>query len=249
MALAFPYILFNVEDKAIGLVALATISGVSNTLDSIPAILIGQPSAATQVTFLEGHQLARQGKSRLYAGGGLRRLCAWRHLRRDAARHRHSGGASVRAQVRLLGDRGNGSHRHRDGNRAQPWRHGQGDHRCVRWHAARHHRVVGRQAHGGSVRQDGSGALHPGTLRPAGVDRPHDQPPARRTEGRGNLDCGSHAWGEVRHLSLADDAAPIRLRRFPRSDPRRRLGCCGLAGLRVSASCSRRTNRSSARAR
>ena len=63
MALAFPYILFNVEDKAIGLVALATISGVSNTLDSIPAILIGQPSAATQVTFLEGHQLARQGKA------------------------------------------------------------------------------------------------------------------------------------------------------------------------------------------
>ena len=63
MALAFPYILFNVEDKAIGLVALATISGVSNTLDSIPAVLIGQPSAATQVTFLEGHQLARQGKA------------------------------------------------------------------------------------------------------------------------------------------------------------------------------------------
>lgn len=63
MALAFPLILFEVEDPAIGLVALATISGVSNTLDSIPAILIGQPSAATQVTFLEGHQLARQGKA------------------------------------------------------------------------------------------------------------------------------------------------------------------------------------------
>ena len=63
MALAFPLILFEVDDPAIGLVALATISGVSNTLDSIPAILIGQPSAATQVTFLEGHQLARQGKA------------------------------------------------------------------------------------------------------------------------------------------------------------------------------------------
>ncbi len=63
MALAFPLILFEVEDPAIGLVALATISGVSNTLDSVPAILIGQPSAATQVTFLEGHQLARQGKA------------------------------------------------------------------------------------------------------------------------------------------------------------------------------------------
>ena len=63
MALAFPFILFEIEEPAIGLVALATISGVSNTLDSIPAVLIGQPSAATQVTFLEGHQLARQGKA------------------------------------------------------------------------------------------------------------------------------------------------------------------------------------------
>ena len=61
MALALPFIIFEVEEPAIGLVALATISGVSNTLDSVPAILIGQPSAATQVTFLEGHQLARKG--------------------------------------------------------------------------------------------------------------------------------------------------------------------------------------------
>ena len=63
MALAFPFILFEVREPAIGLVALATISGVSNTLDSVPAILIGQPSAATQVTFLEGHQLARRGRA------------------------------------------------------------------------------------------------------------------------------------------------------------------------------------------
>ncbi len=61
MALAFPFVLFEVDEPAIGLVALATISGVSNTLDSVPAILIGQPNAATQVTFLEGHQLARRG--------------------------------------------------------------------------------------------------------------------------------------------------------------------------------------------
>ena len=44
MALAFPFILFEIDEPAIGLVVLATISGVSNTLDSIPAILIGQPS-------------------------------------------------------------------------------------------------------------------------------------------------------------------------------------------------------------
>jgi TctA family transporter len=63
MALALPFVVLEIEDPAIGLVALATISGVSNTLDSIPAVLLGQPSAATQVTFLEGHQLARQGKA------------------------------------------------------------------------------------------------------------------------------------------------------------------------------------------
>jgi TctA family transporter len=63
MALAIPIIFFKIDDPAIGLILLATITGVDNTLDSIPAVLLGQPSAATQVTFLEGHQLARQGKA------------------------------------------------------------------------------------------------------------------------------------------------------------------------------------------
>ena len=65
MALSIPFIVefFRGEQAAIGLVMLASITGVNNTLDSIPAVLFGQPSAATQVTFLEGHQLARQGKA------------------------------------------------------------------------------------------------------------------------------------------------------------------------------------------
>jgi putative tricarboxylic transport membrane protein len=63
MALAISIILLNIDDPALGIVLLATITGVDNTLDSIPAILYGQPGAATQVTFLEGHQLARQGKA------------------------------------------------------------------------------------------------------------------------------------------------------------------------------------------
>jgi TctA family transporter len=63
MSLAIPFIVFEIEDPAIGLVMLATMTGVNNTLDSIPAVLLGQPGAATQVTFLEGHQLARQGKA------------------------------------------------------------------------------------------------------------------------------------------------------------------------------------------
>lgn len=65
MALFIPYIVqeFRGEQRAIGLVMLASMTGVNNTLDSIPAVLLGQPAAATQVTFLEGHQLARQGKA------------------------------------------------------------------------------------------------------------------------------------------------------------------------------------------
>ena len=65
MALSIPFIVqyFYGEQRAIGLVMLATMTGVNNTLDSIPAVLLGQPGAATQVTFLEGHQLARQGKA------------------------------------------------------------------------------------------------------------------------------------------------------------------------------------------
>ncbi len=61
MALMIPFVLFKIEDPAIAIVMLATITGVNNTLDSIPAVLVGLPSGATQVTFLEGHQLARRG--------------------------------------------------------------------------------------------------------------------------------------------------------------------------------------------
>lgn len=63
MALAIPFILINVQDPVIGLVMLAVITGVNDTLDSLPAIVLGMPTATTQVTFLEGHQLARQGKA------------------------------------------------------------------------------------------------------------------------------------------------------------------------------------------
>lgn len=65
MALSIPFIVefFRGDQAAIGLVMLASMTGVNNTLDSIPAVLFGQPSAATQVTFLEGHQLARQGRA------------------------------------------------------------------------------------------------------------------------------------------------------------------------------------------
>ena len=61
MALSISFVVINIEDPLIGIVMLATLTGVDNTLDSIPAILLGQPGASTQVTFLEGNQLAQRG--------------------------------------------------------------------------------------------------------------------------------------------------------------------------------------------
>ena len=61
MALSISFVVLNIDDPLIGIVMLATLTGVDNTLDSIPAILLGQPGGSTQVTFLEGTQLARRG--------------------------------------------------------------------------------------------------------------------------------------------------------------------------------------------
>ena len=62
-AIAIPLLVFNVADPVIALTFLAALGGVNNTLDSVPAILLGYPGAATQVTFLEGHQLAMRGQA------------------------------------------------------------------------------------------------------------------------------------------------------------------------------------------
>ena len=69
MAILIPFIVLEIDDPIIGIVMLATLGGVNNTLDAIPAILFGLPSAATQVTFLEGHQLARRGLAAHTLGG------------------------------------------------------------------------------------------------------------------------------------------------------------------------------------
>ena len=62
MVVALPFLVFEVRDPVIGLTFLAAMNGLANTLDSVPAVLLGYPSAATQVTFLEGHQLAMRGQ-------------------------------------------------------------------------------------------------------------------------------------------------------------------------------------------
>lgn len=62
-AVAIPLLVFNVADPVIALTFLAALGGLNNTLDSVPAVLLGYPGAATQVTFLEGHQLAMRGQA------------------------------------------------------------------------------------------------------------------------------------------------------------------------------------------
>jgi TctA family transporter len=62
-AIAIPLLVFNVTDPVIALTFLAALGGLNNTLDSVPAVLLGYPGAATQVTFLEGHQLAMRGEA------------------------------------------------------------------------------------------------------------------------------------------------------------------------------------------
>jgi TctA family transporter len=70
LAIILPFLIFNVSDPVIGLTFLAAMAGLGNSLDSVPAVLLGIPSTGNQVTFLEGHQLAMQGKS-AYTLGAL----------------------------------------------------------------------------------------------------------------------------------------------------------------------------------
>ncbi len=63
MAIMIPFIVISVDDPVIGLVMLAVLTGIDNTLDSIPSILLGMPGGATQVTFLEGNQRAQRGEA------------------------------------------------------------------------------------------------------------------------------------------------------------------------------------------
>jgi TctA family transporter len=60
-AIMLPSVLFLIDEPAIGIMLIAMIGSLNNTLDSIPAVLVGVPGSETQVTYLEGHQLARRG--------------------------------------------------------------------------------------------------------------------------------------------------------------------------------------------
>lgn len=61
-ALMVVFVTQTIHSPAVGIVMLAMVSSLDKTLDTIPAVLVGLPSSETQVAYLEGHQLARQGK-------------------------------------------------------------------------------------------------------------------------------------------------------------------------------------------
>lgn len=60
MALAVPFIVFTVQDPVLGIVMLATITGVEEMLDVLPIVVLGHPGGG-QVTFIEARPLASKG--------------------------------------------------------------------------------------------------------------------------------------------------------------------------------------------
>jgi putative tricarboxylic transport membrane protein len=60
MALAVPFIVFTVQDPVLGIVMLATITGVEEMLDVLPIVVLGHPGGG-QVTFIEARPLVERG--------------------------------------------------------------------------------------------------------------------------------------------------------------------------------------------
>jgi len=60
MAIAVPFIVFNIQDPVIGIVMLATITAVEEILDVLPIVAMGYPGVG-QVTFLEARPLVARG--------------------------------------------------------------------------------------------------------------------------------------------------------------------------------------------
>lgn len=60
LALAIPFIVFTVQDPVIGIVMLATITGIEEMLDVLPIVALGYAGGG-QVTFLESRPLSTRG--------------------------------------------------------------------------------------------------------------------------------------------------------------------------------------------
>lgn len=60
MALAVPFVVFTIDNPVVGIVFLATITGVEEMLDVLPIIAMGHPGGG-QVTFIEGRPLSQRG--------------------------------------------------------------------------------------------------------------------------------------------------------------------------------------------
>ena len=62
MALAVPFVVFTIDNPVVGIVFLATITGVEEMLDVLPIIAMGHPGGG-QVTFIEGRPLSQRGEA------------------------------------------------------------------------------------------------------------------------------------------------------------------------------------------
>ena len=91
-AIIVPFAILNL-DPVHGVMLVAAIISLANTMDSVPAILLGYVTAPTQVTFLEGHQLAQRGEAARAWG----RLCRVDH--RGGSRRDRPGPAAPRHQT------------------------------------------------------------------------------------------------------------------------------------------------------
>ena len=60
IALLLPFLILSV-DPTIGLIFIGALIALGQSLDIIPAVLLGYPGPSSTVDFLEGHQLARRG--------------------------------------------------------------------------------------------------------------------------------------------------------------------------------------------
>ena len=130
MALSISFIVLNIDDPLIGIVMLATLTGVDNTLDSIPAVL-ARSAGRVDPGNLPGREPAgTEGTGRAHARSGL---CGLRDgWPRWSARtcYRHPGHQAVHPCLWVPGDRCHGAVRRRDGGRAQFWRDGEGAGGC-----------------------------------------------------------------------------------------------------------------------
>ena len=182
MALAIPFVVFTIDDPVVGIVFLATITGVEEMLDVLPIIAMGHPGGG-QVTFIEGRPLSQRGPGRKSARFRVRRFGHRGRRGRGRPAARHARPQTLHPLVRVRRDRGDGAVRRGPCRSPQQGRDGEGTSRRAAGHPAVHgrHRPVHRDrplhARLAPTRLRAAAHRHDGgAVRPARDDGPHDDP-------------------------------------------------------------------------